>query len=200
MVALELHADQDDLAVPTVQGDVLADFERGQPCVLAPDPQRFLSEFEPALQGWRVAIGPHVPLGEAGASLRLAERAIALVRQGVIPDAPAVHCTEHLLTLWLVGDEFVMRQMYDRSLAPLRDLTVKQRARLAETLLLWLQLRGSAPELADKLGVHPQTIRYRMNQLERILGGRLRDPDERFSLEIALRAEHLLHREETAED
>jgi DNA-binding PucR family transcriptional regulator len=147
-----------------------------------------------------VAVGPRVPLGEAGASLRLAQRAIALVRQGVILDAPVVHCTDHLLTLWLLGDEFVMRQLNDHSLAPLSHLTAKQRARLTETLLLWLQLRGSAPELADKLGVHPQTIRYRMNQLERILGDRLRDPDERLTLEIALRAENLLRQEKAADN
>jgi hypothetical protein len=200
MVALEPRADQNELAVPSLQGDALADFERPQPCILVPHPQNCLGTFEPALQGWRVAIGPRVPLGEAGASLRLAQRATALVRQGAVPDAPVVHCTDHLLTLWLLGDEFVMRQLNDHSLAPLCDLTVKQRARLAETLLLWLQLRGSAPELADKLGVHPQTIRYRMNQLEHILGDRLRDPDERLSLEIALRAENLLRRAESAED
>uniref|UniRef100_UPI00373FE05C helix-turn-helix domain-containing protein n=1 Tax=Streptomyces rimosus TaxID=1927 RepID=UPI00373FE05C len=34
--------------------------------------------------------------------------------------------------------------------------------RLAETLLAWLETRGSAPEVAARLGVHLQTVRYRL--------------------------------------
>lgn len=192
MIALEPRADQHQPEIPAVHCDALVDFDSAQPCLLAVHPERYLTEFEPALREWRVVVGPHVPLCDAGESLRMARRAMTLVQQGVIPEAPVTNCTDHLLTLWLLGDEFLISQLCERSLAPLCDLTVKQRARLAETLLSWLQLRGSAPELAQKLEVHPQTVRYRMNQLEQIFGERLCDPDERLSIEIALRSERLL--------
>jgi PucR C-terminal helix-turn-helix domain len=40
--------------------------------------------------------------------------------------------------------------------------------------------------------IHPQTARYRMNQLRRMFGPALDDPDTRFELEMALRARRML--------
>jgi len=37
--------------------------------------------------------------------------------------------------------------------------------------------------------VHPQTARYRVARLRELLGGQLDDPDARFELQLALRAE-----------
>jgi DNA-binding PucR family transcriptional regulator len=36
--------------------------------------------------------------------------------------------------------------------------------------------------------VHPQTVRYRLGRLRELYGERLDDPDQRFQLELALRA------------
>jgi len=69
-----------------------------------------------------------------------------------------------------------------------------QRQRLAETFSAWLETRGTAPEMAERLKVHPQTVRYRMRNLERTLGGQLRDPDARFAIELVLRAARLRER------
>jgi len=61
------------------------------------------------------------------------------------------------------------------------------------TLLAWLTSSGrSAPEVATSLGIHPQTVRYRMHQLFEMFGDRLNDPDFRFEVEAALRARALL--------
>jgi hypothetical protein len=43
-----------------------------------------------------------------------------------------------------------------------------------------------------RLHVHPQTVRYRLRQLEELFGDQLLDPDLRFDLEIVLRARALL--------
>ena len=40
---------------------------------------------------------------------------------------------------------------------------------------------------AAELGVHPQTVRYRLRQLRELFGTRLEDPDARFELSLALR-------------
>jgi DNA-binding PucR family transcriptional regulator len=40
---------------------------------------------------------------------------------------------------------------------------------------------------ARALGVHPQTVRYRVAQLRELLGRALDDPDQRLLLSLALR-------------
>jgi DNA-binding PucR family transcriptional regulator len=46
--------------------------------------------------------------------------------------------------------------------------------------------------VARRLGVHPQTVRYRLRQLEELFGDALNAPDARFELELALRGRALL--------
>jgi PucR-like helix-turn-helix protein len=44
-----------------------------------------------------------------------------------------------------------------------------------------------------QLHIHPQTVRYRLRQLDALFGDHLREPDDRFNLEVALRANKLLN-------
>ena len=82
------------------------------------------------------------------------------------------------------GLAFTPEQLWD-------PLTGRQRERLETTLLAWLDTRGGVSEVAAMLDVHPQTVRYRMHQVEALLGDRLTDPDARFSIEIALRSRRM---------
>ena len=79
-------------------------------------------------------------------------------------------------------------------LAPLDKARPATAEKLTETLRAWLLHQGRRDDVAAALFVHPQTVRYRMHQLEELLGDRLADPDERLTLEIALRARRLLSR------
>jgi DNA-binding PucR family transcriptional regulator len=134
------------------------------------------------------ALGPSVALSDASDSLRWATRALDLVRRGVLPsDEGVVRCADHLPTLLLYADEPLLRRLSHRMLAPLGDVQVPQRERLAETLLAWLQSGNSVADVAARLHIHPQTVRYRLRQLEKLFGDRLRDPESRFELELALR-------------
>ncbi len=58
---------------------------------------------------------------------------------------------------------------------------------LEATLLQWLRHRGAQGAIAAELGVHPQTVRYRMARLRDLMGETLEDPEQRFALEMALR-------------
>ncbi|MFC7614693.1 helix-turn-helix domain-containing protein [Actinokineospora soli] len=108
-----------------------------------------------------------------------------------------LHCADHLPALVLLADEYLLTQIVRQTLAPFDDLTAKQRERLTATLLAWLETRGGVNEIATRLAVHPQTVRYRMHQLEELLGEQLEDPAQRLTMEIALRGEILLsHRDE----
>jgi hypothetical protein len=150
-------------------------------CVLTTDPDRAVRQLAQPL-----AVGPTVPLAQARQSLTLARRAVVLARRGVI-DGPIVRCDDHLLTLLFHADTFLLDELGRRSLAPFDDLTPKQRDRLKATLLAWLDTRGGVNEIAARLEVHPQTVRYRMHQIDQLVGDRIHDPVRRLELEIALR-------------
>lgn len=188
VVAVALERRESDPDIPSFDDGVLEDFDATEPCLLMAADHTLR---EP-LPGWRAVVGPRVPLSDARTSLRLARRALSYVHRELIPDEPVIFSHDHLSTLWLLTDEFLARELAERTLKPLAGLTAKQRARLSETLLAWLETSGSAPEIAGRLNVHPQTVRYRLHQLEALFGDRLTDPDDRFRIEISLRAMRLL--------
>jgi DNA-binding PucR family transcriptional regulator len=180
-------------AGPELPDEILADVQGAQACLVVPDPDGsdWWSRCADALADWRVVIGPTTSLADAPKSYRHAQLARELVRRNTIEDTSPVRCADHLSTLWLLTDEFLVEQLIRKRLAPLAPLTDKQHKRLGETLLAWLETRGGAPEIAARLRVHPQTVRYRMRQVERLFGDQLRCPDARFELEVALRAASL---------
>jgi DNA-binding PucR family transcriptional regulator len=136
-------------------------------------------------------VGLTTPLGEAADSLRWARHTLALADSGIIEDGAVVLSEDHLLPLWLLGDSALADQIAKKYLGPLVGLTATQRGRLIDTLRIRLTTRGTAAQVADLLGVHPQTVRYRLRILDRAFGDQLTDPDDRFATEIALRALHL---------
>ncbi|MFI5955178.1 helix-turn-helix domain-containing protein [Cryptosporangium sp. NPDC051539] len=194
-VALEPRGDDRDLTLPDLGPAVLVDLEGAEPCLLVPESQLERTEgaLRTVLHSSRAAVGLPVPVPDARRSLEWARRALALLRRGALSSVRVVRCADHLSTLMLLADAPLVELFAERRLAPLRQLTVKQQARLSETLLAWLETRGGAPEVASRLQVHPQTVRYRLRQLEALFGERLHDPDARFELESALRAVATLH-------
>ena len=95
---------------------------------------------------------------------------------------------DHLADLLLAAAPDVAADLAASRLAPLAELAPGPRARLEETLAAWLDRPGQVQAVAAALGVHPQTVRYRVRQLRDLFGERLEDPDARFELALALRA------------
>jgi len=191
LVALGEWRQQDALLLPP---DVLADWTRSDPCLLVPDPDGpgRQAAIGRVLYGRAAAIGPSVPLARAALSLRWARHALALARAGVIAAGGGpVRCDEHLSTLLILADEDLASALRSSRLAPLARLRPGQRDRIAETLLAWLQLGENAAEVAQRIHVHPQTVRYRLRQIQELFGDQLRDPDRRFELQLALRVRQL---------
>ena len=180
----------------TAESDVLASLDEGQPHMLIPEEAGVGRQAALAarLGTRRAAIGLTVPLADAADSLRWARQALALAGSGAIEAGQIVHCEDHLLTLWLMSDSALAEQISRRQLGALEGLTPRQRERLTETFGAWLETRGTAAEIADRLQVHPQTVRYRIRQLERTLGDQFGDPDTRFAMEMVLRAMRLRDR------
>jgi DNA-binding CsgD family transcriptional regulator len=191
-----------DLAEPVplplpAESDVLASLDDGQhPHMLIPGEVGVGREaaLVARLGTRRAAIGLTVPLADAADSLRWARQALALAESGAIEAGQIVYCEDHLLTLWLMADQALAEQVSRRQLGALEALTPRQRDRLTETFGAWLETRGTAAEIAERLQVHPQTVRYRIRQLERTLGDQFGDPDARFAMEMVLRAMRLRDR------
>jgi DNA-binding PucR family transcriptional regulator len=95
---------------------------------------------------------------------------------------------EHLLELIVHRDPKRAQALVERALEPLQKLSPGARERLTETLEAWLEHACSTTEAAQALHVHPQTLRYRLRQLEETIGGeRLWSADARLELALALR-------------
>lgn len=174
------------------EGDILADLDGPQPALLVPGaPGDALCA---VLGTCRAAIGLTVPLADAADSLRWARQAYALADSGMIGDGQVTRCEDNLIALWLMSDSALADQVCRRQLGVLEGLTPRQQERLTETFGAWLETRGKAAEIADRLQVHPQTVRYRIRQLERTLGDQFGDPDARFAMEMVLRVMRLRDR------
>ncbi|MFI8435433.1 helix-turn-helix domain-containing protein [Streptomyces sp. NPDC079020] len=179
--------------------DILADLSDPQPHLLIPGPvdEARRSMLAQALPTAHAAIGLTVPTALASDSIRWARRVLELVDAGVIDDTPFVRCEDHLITLWLLSDPSLLDQLAQRELAPVAKISANRRERLIETLRIWLDTRGTAAQMGELLDVHPQTVRYRMRNLETIFGEQLVDPEARFSTEAVLRALSLRARSDT---
>ncbi|MET7637975.1 helix-turn-helix domain-containing protein [Streptomyces sp. NPDC005438] len=178
---------------PAVGGDVLLDMECERPRMVVPEPDAAgrWELLRRATAGWSGAIGPSVPLSEASKSLYWAQATVDLVERGLLPAGELLRCTAHTEALVLLPPEELIGDLGRRRLAPLRHCGPTQGRRLAQTLLAWLETRGGAPEVAQRLGVHPQTVRYRLRQIRELWGGEIDDPDSRFELELVLRTMRL---------
>ena len=141
-----------------------------------------------SLTGWRAGVGPARTWPGAPVSLRLAQQAAALLARGLVEEDP-VFADEHLADLVVHRDPELVAALAAVRLAPLAELRESSRARFAETLLAWLQHRGERQHVAAALHVHPQTVGYRLGKLREMFGEVLDDPQGRFELELALRAQ-----------
>jgi hypothetical protein len=171
--------------------EAIADVDGGVLVAWVPDPSApgRRAQLEAALDAGPAALGPSVPPERAPASLARARAAHALAAEGRLPRDTLVVTDEHLATLLLHGgDRSLATDLARAVLAPLQELRPSARARLRETLGAWLDHPGQVQPVAQRLHVHPQTVRYRLAQLRELFGERLDDPDARFELQLALRA------------
>lgn len=149
---------------------------------------------ESAVPRERIVVGVTVALDEVADSFRWAGRALDLIAEGVIEDARLTFCEEHLLTLWLMSDPQLIDELAGQRLARLSGMPAAKQKALTETLRVWLESWSTAADVGNRLHVHPQTVRYRLNQLKASLGERFADPESRFGLELVLRAQRLRDR------
>ena len=169
-------------ATPAPSADVLAELDIVRPRLIVPgeaDDER-LDSIRAALPGARLAVGPTVPLGRLGSALRWTYHALEM------RDEPLVMVEDHLPEVLVRADRALGAHLRDRLLRPMRTFTESRRHRQLETLRAWLDLRGDVPEMAARLAIHPQTVRYRVRQLQQLYGMQMAGSAGRLELELGL--------------
>lgn len=192
LAALVVEGDHDaDRLASRLGFDVIAAADGGRVLAFVPDPGApgRLAQLAAGLpQDAPAALGPEVPPERARHSSVRALAAMRLAQQGRIAAPWPVRADEHLLALLLHGgDATLAADLAGQALAPLEGLTPAARERTVDTLRAWLDQPGRIQQIADRLGIHPQTVRYRVARLYERFGEGLDDPDRRFELALALR-------------
>jgi hypothetical protein len=192
LAVLAIAADSPGLLTRGLDVEVLAGGDADGAWLIVPDPdgpgRRRALERAVAGAAALAALGPAVAPAQARRSLAWARATLTLLARGVIESGGPVRADEHLAALIVMGDPELARALAARRLGPLDGLGAAERARLLETLAAWLDLQRHTPAIAATLGVHPQTVRYRLRRLGELLGEALETPEGRFELALALRA------------
>lgn len=178
-----------------LDADVLVDVGGPQPLLLMPGPPEGarLRMLRAALAGQRAVVGLAVAPIEAAASVRWSRQCLDMLKLGLVEEGQGrlTLCDDHVMSLWLLVDTELIGQVARHQFAAMSELTGRQRARMVETLGAWIGGRGSAVEIAERLELHPQSVRHRLRQLRETFGDQLDDPDARFALEAVLQASRL---------
>jgi hypothetical protein len=168
-----------DTISETIGGDLV--------CALVPDPdgpgRRSAVERAILEAGASAGLGTSVGWPDAAISFARARGALALI--GRAPGLAVAR--ERTGELLLRSDRGLAEELAHDRLAPLAELPAGSRARLTETLRVWLEEQGRLGRVAKRLRVHPQTARYRLTRLRELFGDSLDDPEQRFWLSVALR-------------
>jgi PucR C-terminal helix-turn-helix domain len=185
-LVIEGHRPARALALPV---DAISEAIGELTCALIPDPdgpgrraelQRSVSE-----AGITAGLGTTVSWPDAALSFARARAVLELVDDAAAGEL--VNARERAGELLLGGDRTLASEFAADRLAPLATLSPGSRERLRETLAAWLAEQGRLGPTASRLGIHPQTARYRLGRLRELFGTGLDDGDERFWLDLALR-------------
>ncbi|WP_460370089.1 helix-turn-helix domain-containing protein, partial [Actinocorallia lasiicapitis] len=173
---------------------ILSGLDHGRPCLVVPDPDGpgRADQLSAILGGWTGAMGPPVPVSEAGASLLWARRTLELVSDGEITGRGTrkagylARAEEHLPRLLIREGGSLAELAADRRLAALDRAGPKHGMRLAVTLLECMKNGFNATGASAALCVHPQTVRYRLAQLQEVFDFDFEDPEIRLEMMLLL--------------
>ncbi len=153
--------------------------------------QTAVTEWKP---GFTVSVGFSAPV-EAPAGVEGALREVTSVMESLARFkrwSQVVAVPELGLTglLAAVSDERLVDYSH-RHLGPLVEHDRARKGALVGTLRAYLET-GEQQHAAQRLRVHPNTLRYRLDRIREITGLDLEDPETRLNLSVALRVQSLL--------
>ncbi|MGH1562153.1 helix-turn-helix domain-containing protein [Mumia sp. DW29H23] len=136
----------------------------------------------------QVVVGPPAGLDRITDSIDLVRRGAALLRASqASDDRMIVPCNDLLGLLIVKGNRVLADLLVAKHLVPLHALSRDRRLQLGELLLDWLERGMPLSQLANTLGIPPQTAHSRMQAIRKLFGGSLEDPTARLEIILALR-------------
>lgn len=138
---------------------------------------------------------PVESVAAAPAALREASFALELLRAGALA-GPVVACSVVddlglfglLYPLW---GHPALDQFLTSILQPLIDYDARRHSLLIDTLDAYLSHGGALAEAADDLGIHRNTLSYRLQRIRDLTGRDISNPQHRLMLQVALLARRL---------
>ena len=153
--------------------------------------QQAIAEWKP---GFTVSVGfsgpTEAPTGVAGALREVTSVMESLARFKRWSQVVAVPELGLTGLLAAVTDERLV-DYSRRHLGPLVEHDSSRKGNLVATLRAYLET-GEQQQAAQRLRVHPNTLRYRLDRIREISGVDLEDPETRLNLAVALRVQALL--------
>jgi sugar diacid utilization regulator len=131
-------------------------------------------------------------LGDMRDAYDQVRRSLALFRKRGERRAVVRYDALGVYRLLLNTERTELEDMIEKALGPLLGLEKKQSDELLSTLLHYIRTGGSIQQAAEQCYVHINTVKYRLKRITQLLGADLSSPDERFRLEVALRAMEIL--------
>lgn len=93
-----------------------------------------------------------------------------------------------------------LRKFYTDTMQGFTDPTLKDHHMLLQTLSVYLETHCQLAETAKRLYIHRNTVIYRLEKCEEIIGRSLKDPEETLRLRMAFRIKALLPEGEASEN
>jgi purine catabolism regulator len=87
----------------------------------------------------------------------------------------------------LIPDGEERAQFLKRYVQPLWQADCKGGGRLSETLEMFFRCNGNIKLTSERLFAHYNTVVYRLEKIQHILGISLDDPEDRLQLQLALK-------------
>jgi purine catabolism regulator len=171
--------------------DLAPAVHRADVIVLAQDDLHGLGEWlrtDPALAGVRAGVSePVLRLEDAGAAVEQARLALSVALTGRAGAAVQRHeALEPSVALLGPGCAQGLRDRLTSSLAPLDG-----EPRLRDAVVAYLDAGLDVGRAAQTLGLHRNSVRYRLDRAEQLLGRSLRSPGTVATIHLALLAERL---------
>lgn len=167
------------------------------PCTSSQDEQRnrrllldLLAALDPSLQPQRLVLGlssgSHDPEQFARA---LGQARQALVAAQAFPERLGLCSFNELGVIELLGairDRSLLERFVERTLGPLIGDDSRHEPVLMPTLEAWFHENANLALAAQRLGVHRNTLSYRVQRIEALTGCSFDDPHDRLNISIAL--------------
>jgi hypothetical protein len=113
--------------------------------------------------------------------------ALAEARREQVSVVTSDELASHRLLLAMMPDQ-ARRMFADRVLQPVLAHDAAHHGHLLPTLRTYLECRGSWTECARQMNLHPNSVRYRLRQIERLTGRQLGRTEDMVDLYLAIQA------------